>query len=522
VAASAGADRISVYGRCVLRAASVVGFAMLAGVAPANAEPPSVTISASATAGAAPLTVTFEARGNAASYRWQLGNGQMVEGPTASATYGPGLWTVTVTATAADGATAQASVTVRSVAVTLLPPAESRYGRRVAFRGRVVPALAAEPVALYVGGREVAAALADADGTFVLPLPRVRTPGPYEARTPVAASAPVTLMLHPVLRATFVGARAVGGRLALTARVWPAEAGTMSIRLYRDRRLLRVARAGAAARVGVATDRVAGYRAVVRVEPAEGWLGAVRVARADVLCARHAPGSRDAQGDGLVFQYFGGAGYQFQPLLSFAALNNQVLQRRCGAVRRLASALLSRAVRSGGAAYWEYEFSFQGGPVPWRSGFAQAVGAQALARAGVMLRDPALSAAAAASFRGLRRTLLMGLAGGYWVREYGFTHQVILNAQLQSILSLQSYATVAENAPARRLADELALATRRLLPHFDLGCWARYQLGGAAASLHYQIYHVELLRRLAATRPEPVWRRTYLRWRRCLPPTRHR
>ena len=86
---------------------------MLAGVAPANAEPPSVTISASATAGAAPLTVTFEARGNAASYRWQLGNGQMVEGPTASATYGPGLWTVTVTATAADGATAQASVTVR-------------------------------------------------------------------------------------------------------------------------------------------------------------------------------------------------------------------------------------------------------------------------------------------------------------------------------------------------------------------------------------------------------------------------
>ena len=302
MAASAGADRISVYGRCVLRAASVVGFAMLAGVAPANAEPPSVTISASATAGAAPLTVTFEARGNAASYRWQLGNGQMVEGPTASATYGPGLWTVTVTATAADGATAQASVTVRSVAVTLLPPAESRYGRRVAFRGRVVPALAAEPVALYVGGREVAAALADADGTFVLPLPRVRTPGPYEARTPVAASAPVTLMLHPVLRATFVGARAVGGRLALTARVWPAEAGTMSIRLYRDRRLVRVARAGAAARVGVATDRVAGYRAVVRVEPAEGWLGAVRVARADVLCARHAPGSRDAQGDGLVFQ----------------------------------------------------------------------------------------------------------------------------------------------------------------------------------------------------------------------------
>ena len=52
-----------------------------------------VTISQSATAGAAPLTVTFEAHGDAASYRWQLGNGETAEGPTASATYGPGLWT---------------------------------------------------------------------------------------------------------------------------------------------------------------------------------------------------------------------------------------------------------------------------------------------------------------------------------------------------------------------------------------------------------------------------------------------
>src|SRR5262249_33753703 len=115
---------------------------MLAGAVPANAEPPSVTISASATAGAAPLTVTFEARGAPPACGGGRGTGETAEGPTASATYGPGLWTVTVTATAADGATTQASVTVRSVAVTLLPLPESRYGRPVAFQGRVVPALA--------------------------------------------------------------------------------------------------------------------------------------------------------------------------------------------------------------------------------------------------------------------------------------------------------------------------------------------------------------------------------------------
>jgi hypothetical protein len=368
-----------------------------------------------------------------------------------------------------------------------------------------------------VGGREVAATLAEADGTFRLRLPRVRTPGPYEARTPVATSAPVALRVHPVLRAAFVGARAVGGRLAIAARVSPAAAGTLSIRLYRDGGLVGKFRSRAAARLAVATDRVADYRAVVRVKPAQGWLGAVRIARAHVLCARHSRGSRD----GLVFTYYAGAGYQFQPLLSFAALNQQVLERRCGAVRRLASALLARAVHSGDAVYWEYGFPYQGGPVPWRSGFAQVVAAQALARAGVMLRDPALTAVAAASFRGLRPTLLMPLAGGSWIREYGFTHQVILNAQLQSIISLDSYAAIAESAPARRLARELAVAARRLLPSFDLGCWARYQLGGGAATLHYQTYHVELLRRIAATHPEPIWRRTYLRWRRCLPPTRH-
>jgi PKD repeat protein len=503
----------------VLRAAGVVFLVALAVAAPANAGSPSVTISASATAGAAPLAVTFEAHGDAASYHWELGNGETAEGSTAGATYGPGLWTATVTATAADGSTAQASVTVRSVAVTLVPTAESRYGKAASFRGSVVPALAGEPVALYLGGRQVAAALAGDDGTFRLRLPRVRTPGPYEARTALAASAPVALGVHPLLRTAFIGTRAVGGRLALAARVVPAAAGTLSIRLYRDGVLVRKARAGAAARLALPTDRLAAYRAVVRVEPGMGWLGAVRIARTNVLCARHSPGSRDGYGDGLVFRYYGGAGSQFQPLLSFAALNNQVLERRCGAVRRLASALLARAVRSGDAVYWHYDFSFEGGPVPWTSGFAQVVAAQALARAGVMLRDPALSAAAAASFRALRRTLLMPLAGGFWIREYGFTSQVILNAQLQSIISLDSYATIAESAPAHRLARELAVATRRLLPRFDLGCWGRYQLGGAAASVHYQTYHVELLRRLAATHTEPIWRRTYLRWRRCLPQT---
>src|SRR4029078_8676654 len=102
---------------------------------------------------------------------------------------------------------------------------------------------------------------------------------------------------------------------------------------------------------------------------------------------------------------YAGAGYQFQPLLSFAALNSRVSHKRWCAARRLACALCARAVRSGNAAYWEYGFPFAGGPVPWRSGFAQAVAAQALARAGALLQDPAVSAEAAAAFRGRHRAL---------------------------------------------------------------------------------------------------------------------
>lgn len=219
---------------------------------------------------------------------------------------------------------------------------------------------------------------------------------------------------------------------------------------------------------------------------------------------------------GLVFRYYAGAGLRFQPLLSFARLEQTVSRRDVPAARRLATALLARGVSRGGALYWPYDFSFGGGPATWTSGFTQAVAASALARAGVLLRAPALGVAADRSFLALRRTLLLPVAGGLWIREYSFTGQVILNAQLESILQLDSYARIAKTPATVALAARLARTAARLLPQFDLGCWGRYQLGGVAADTHYEAYHVDLLRRLAATHPEPVWRDTYRRWAGCL------
>jgi hypothetical protein len=220
---------------------------------------------------------------------------------------------------------------------------------------------------------------------------------------------------------------------------------------------------------------------------------------------------------GLVYRYYAGAGYRFQPLLSFANLQRAVSRRDASTARRLARALVVHGVRTGGALYWPYDFSFGGGPSSWTSGFTQAVAANALARASVLLRDDSLETAATRAFAGLRRTLLLPMAGGgLWIREYSYTGQVILNAQLESVLELDSYAAIARTASARMVARVLERTSARLLPQFELGCWGRYQLGGAAADTHYEAYHVDLLRRLAATHRERIWHDTYLRWSRCL------
>ena len=183
----------------------------------------------------------------------------------------------------------------------------------------------------------------------------------------------------------------------------------------------------------------------MQLRPAQGWFAKAQAARATVVSPSRALGVQDVSDRSVVFRNYPGLGYRFQPLLSFAALNQTVSHRRPYAARRIAAALLGRAVRSGDALSLGSTTSLtRAARSPWRSGFAQAVAAQGLARAGALLREPLLGAAAAAAFRGLRSTLLMPIAGGLWIREYGFTQQVILNAQLQSIISLESYAKAAQ------------------------------------------------------------------------------
>ena len=219
--------------------------------------------------------------------------------------------------------------------------------------------------------------------------------------------------------------------------------------------------------------------------------------------------------DGLVYRYYAGLGYRVNPLLSFGRLNDLVSRQDKAGSRRLARTLIERGMWRGHALYWTYDFPFAGAGPGWTSGFAQAVAAQALARTARLTGDRVALAAARGAFQALRERLLIAAGGGAWIREYSFTGQLILNAQLESMLALEWYARIVGGV-AVPVAAAVERATLHLLPRFDLGGWGRYQLGGPAADRGYQTYHVDLLRRIAEKHTEPIWRATYLRWRRGL------
>jgi hypothetical protein len=236
-------------------------------------------------------------------------------------------------------------------------------------------------------------------------------------------------------------------------------------------------------------------------------------ANAEYLARNGVPArTRDIKGaDDVVYRFVAARGFQFHPLAEFAALNARVTQRRREEAARLAKALVARGIPDDEALVWEYYFPF-GGPSAWRSGFAQAVAAESLARAAELTGDRSLFVAAQAAFRAIPGRLAVDAGGGAWVLEYAFSDMLILNAQLQSLVSLRRYVETTGDLEAQAFAGELETASRSLLPRFDTGCWSLYSLGGGTASPHYHRYHVALLEKLAATTREAPWGEVARRW----------
>jgi PKD repeat protein len=243
----------------------------------AHAAPPAVTVQASPSSGAAPLTVTLTAGGGLATYHWDLGDGTTADGPVVQHVYPAGRFVARVTATSVTGETSQASVTVTSYGLTLSAPRSAGYGRRARFHGSLQPGMKGQRIVLYRGSTRIGSAKTGKGGHFSI-RGRVGSPSSqYTARFGPAVSAPVTLAVKPALSAAFSGSGQVDRPLAVIVRERPAGAGTMTVKVWRGARLYASRSGAGRVRMRLSTRRAATYRIRATVAPARGYAASTAV-----------------------------------------------------------------------------------------------------------------------------------------------------------------------------------------------------------------------------------------------------
>ena len=312
----------------------------------------------------------------------------------------------------------------------------------------------------------------------------------------LAAGAPATSVVPGQKQALEAVQRAVA-----TGKIDPAAAAAYWAEVRRAASLIRRLPSDRAGRISVALSEIAPFSGGLTGPRAVTLFGQLRVN--DDYFAKHwppAPKTDVIDVDGVVYRYFAGRCLEFHPLANFGALNAHVAAGDVDATRRLADALVARGVyQSGGGVAWEYYFPFSGGRPPWMSGMAQAVAAQAFARAAMLVGDetPAFQRTAHAAYTAIPGRLLTRVAAGPWIRLYSFQSTPVLNAQLQSVISLASYAADSGDAAAAALATRLEGAAASTLSQFDTGYWTYYALPRDFSDLAYQQYVVQLLGKLA-------------------------
>ena len=316
----------------------------------------------------------------------------------------------------------------------------------------------------------------------------------------LAGAAPATSLL-PAQKGALEAVR----HAVAAGQIDDSAAATYRAEIGRAARLIRGLPAGRANHVGVALAEVASLSGGLTGPRAVALFDQLK-ANDDYFADHWAPGDKKdiTDANGVVYRYFHGRCFEFHPLANFGALNADVARGDAAATKLLADALVARGVyQPGGGIGWEYYFAFGRGRAPWLSGMAQAVAAQALARAATLVTDETtlLTRQAKGAFRTIPGRLLTQVAAGPWIRLYAFQSTAVLNAQLQAVISLQSYAAAVEDASASALAARMQGAAAATLPRFDTGYWTYYSLARDPSPLDYQQYVVQLLTRLASADP---------------------
>jgi PKD repeat protein len=253
----------------------------------------SISVQASPTSGPAPLHVTFNAAG-ATSAHWDFGDGAAADGLGVEHTYAAGRWNATVTTQAADGTTSTQTVPVTAYGLSLKGPAAAHYDRRTVFRGAVEPAEPGLTVRLSgPGGGRLGSAKTNAQGAYAIRA-RVRAPGAYTAASERGSSAPVSLRVAPKLVARLAGSGARGSRYFFSARLVPAAAGTLAVKITRHGHAVVDRTFDGAVRIKLDTRRPTSYLVRVAVIPGDGYVATDRVLHANVVLPRLGVGAHTA------------------------------------------------------------------------------------------------------------------------------------------------------------------------------------------------------------------------------------
>ena len=241
----------------------------------AHAAPPAISAQATPATGQAPLEVTLTATGEADSFSWSLGDGSQAEGRVVRHVYATGRFTATVTATA-GGESAQASVIVTALTLTLKAPRAATYGRQLRLSGRLIPAVPRARISLFAGERLVTTASANRKGRVSF-RPRLGLAATYQARFNAVTSNAVAPAVRPALDTALPRGRRVGQPLVLRARVRPAGAGAITARVWRPGRGPLTYRLGQRGAVRLPSRPAGAYVIRVSVAPAVGFVPTSRM-----------------------------------------------------------------------------------------------------------------------------------------------------------------------------------------------------------------------------------------------------
>ncbi|MEN3342885.1 MAG: hypothetical protein V7644_2289 [Actinomycetota bacterium] len=170
-------------------------------------------------------------------------------------------------------------------AVTLAADANPvSYGGVVSFSGEITPAVAGETVDVYRQDADartlVGSAVTDVAGAFSVSA-TVDAPARFVARGADAAGTPVesptvSVTVRPLVAAALRGSRRIGGRLYVVGRVVPRAAGALTVTDGTRLWTVPVAPDGRF-RAALTTTRLFRYRALVRLRPADGYVGWRRI-----------------------------------------------------------------------------------------------------------------------------------------------------------------------------------------------------------------------------------------------------